>query len=94
MLKPSDKNLRGADLTGRNLYGWDFTGCDLRGAVISLDCATFEGAKFDGLTVSLFLLLLHKADIDPRFKDAFVKAIDEVVGPQQRHVIERYLRLA
>lgn len=89
-----EHDLRGADLRGKVLFGAQLQGAKLYGAQIDLACDLFDGVGLDSEQVSMLLLMLSLADIDPRFKQGLSDLVTEVVGESNAAAYRRYLKVA
>jgi hypothetical protein len=89
----SGRDLRHKDLTKKVLFKTNLRGAKLYGAEISVRCETFDGVELDDDQVSLLLLMLAEADIDPAWEEGLRSLVKSVVGDQKSQAIGRYLKV-
>lgn len=88
-----DKDLRHQNLAGKVLFGADLRGARLNGTRVSLECSTFDGAKFDDQQVAMLLMMVSMADINQEWIDGLRDLVKRVAGEPKFEALERYLQI-
>jgi hypothetical protein len=81
------------DLRGQTLYGIDLRTVNLLNADITINCASFHGAKLSSHQVGLFLKMFALADIDARWKDGLHRLVEDVLGPNKAQALSALIRV-
>lgn len=89
----SGADLRHADLTDQVFYRSILHGAQLYDARISLNCATFDGARIDADQVALFLRLLLMTDMPGPWRDELWSLLRRMLPVNKRTAIERLVQL-
>ena len=82
------------NLSRQTLYGVDLRGQSLRGAIISVDCATFDGLQLDDRQVAELLMLISTSDISPAWREGIEALVTSVVGAGSFARLQAILKLA
>lgn len=70
-------SLSRADFSGSVMFNSDFTGANLVNAIISLNCDTFAGVRYDRHQAEYMIYLLTLADIPDDIKDKLLDVLGE-----------------
>ena len=89
-----EADLRGQDLTGKVMFGADARGAKFYGAKVAISCEQWDGLKLDAEQFALLLLLISRADVDPRWQRGLRALVTEVCGDRHAATYQRYLDLA
>jgi hypothetical protein len=88
-----DEDLRGQDLSNKTLFSADLRGAKLYDAIISLNCKTFDHARFDDDQIASLLFMIASADIHVSWKTGLYRLIKERLGADRYHALKRLLKV-